>query len=71
MWDCQGILDIWKSYCKRLYQDDEAIAAGNSVPIIEVTGEDKLDILLDEVREAVKALRKRKASGCDGIEGEA
>ena len=63
------MLDIWKLYCEWLYQDDGARAPGNSVPIIAVTGEDEPDILLDEVREAAKALRKRKAPGCDDIEG--
>ena len=39
-------------------------------PTIEVTGEDEPDILLDEVRKVLKALRKRKTRGCNGIEGE-
>ena len=70
VWDKQGILHSWRSYCERLCQDDGTIAPGNWVPTIEVTGEEQPDILLDEVREAVKALRKRKVPGCNGIEGE-
>ncbi len=70
VWDSQGILDSWKEYCERLYQDEGAGEPGDPVPTIEVTGEDEPEILLDEVREAVKALRKRKAPGCDGIEAE-
>ena len=52
---------------RALIQDDEARAPSNSVTTIEVTGEDESDILLDEVREAVKVLRKCKAPGCDDI----
>ena len=70
MLDCQAILDSWISYCEWLYQDDGARAPGNSVPSIEVTCEDEPDISLDEVREAAKTLRKRKAPGCDCTEGE-
>ena len=37
------------------------------MPTVEVTGEDEPNILLDEVREAVNAMKKRKALGYDGI----
>ena len=35
-----------------------------------MTGEDVPNILLDEVREVVNAMKKRKAPGCDGVEAE-
>lgn len=59
-----------EKYCERLYQDEGIGATNDSVPILEVTDEDDPDILLDEVRQAVKALRKRKAPDCDDTEAE-
>lgn len=35
-----------------------------------MTGEDEPDILLDEVREAMNEMKKRKAPGCNVIEAE-
>ena len=40
------------------------------MPTVEVTGEDEPNILIDEIKEAVHAMKKCRASGCDGIEAE-
>ena len=40
------------------------------VPMVEVTGENDPNILLDEVKVAGNAMRKFKTPGCDGIEAE-
>ena len=60
-------LGIWKIYCEWLYQDSGAPGINQLVPTVEVTGEDELNIQLDEVRETVDAMKKRKAFGCDDI----
>ena len=40
------------------------------MPMVEVTGENEPNILLDEVREAGNAMKKFKTPGGDGIEAE-
>ena len=41
VWDCQGILNSWESYCEWLYQDYGARAPANSVLTIKVTSVDE------------------------------
>ena len=37
------------------------------VPAIEVTSEEEPPIMIDKVREVIKAMKERKASGSTGI----
>ena len=67
MWDSKGILDSWKTYCERVYQDGTTPEMNQSVTMVEVTGEDEPNIPLDEVGEMMSAIKKRKAHGYDGI----
>ena len=53
-----------------MYQDIVTPEVNQLVPTFEMTSEDEPDILLDEVREVVNVMKKRKVPGCDGIEVE-
>ncbi|CAG7733625.1 unnamed protein product, partial [Allacma fusca] len=69
-WDSNKILENWRLYCSKLYWSEPQNPNNNEVPGIEVDSVEEPEILLDEVRDAIKALRKYKAPGCDGIEAE-
>ena len=70
VWDSKGILDSWKSYCQRLYQDSRISKLNQPMPMVEVTGADEPNTLLDEIRETVNAIKKFKAPDCGAIEAE-
>ncbi len=69
VWNSQGILDSWKLYYERLYQELGTTETNELVPAVELTGEEESNILLDEVRDA-NAMKKCKAPGCECIEAE-
>ena len=70
MWDSEGILDNWKTYCERLYSYSRTPEINQPVSTFEVIDDDEPSIILDEVREVVNGMKKCKAPGCDSIEAE-
>ena len=63
----QDVLDIWCRYCKDLYKRDPNIHRPN---ITLDEHENEPDILISEVKEAIKKLRTGKSAGNDNIEAE-
>ncbi|KAL0812036.1 hypothetical protein ABMA28_009430 [Loxostege sticticalis] len=62
--DLEDILERWKSYCQSLFQDPQS----QNFPDTEPNSEDlEPNILLSEVRAAIKHLKNGKATGGDAI----
>ena len=68
MRDSKEIVDGWKTFCERLYQDRRASEINELIATVEVIVKDERSTLLDEVREMVNTMKKCKALSCDGIE---
>ena len=58
------ISESWKTYCQSLFQDQQS---RNFSPTEPHKGELEPDILLSEVKAAIKHLKDKKAAGRDGI----
>lgn len=56
----------WKEYFETLYRDEEEY-----IPNTIISGEDEeVNITVNEVEDAIKKLKNRKAPGLDGISNE-
>ncbi|KAI8433244.1 hypothetical protein MSG28_015320 [Choristoneura fumiferana] len=62
--DIEAIAEIWREYCQSLFQDPQSQCYAPTEPKNE---EIEPDILLDEIRTAIKHLKNGKATGSDAI----
>lgn len=64
------MIERWREYCEALYRD-EAVGTSAGIPTVTVTEEEQEpDILIDEVRAAIDAMKNGKAPGHNDIEAE-
>lgn len=59
------VLECWRNYCERLYSDPNPTPTQIQSPV-----EQEPNILIGEIREAIKKLRNNKSPGSDGVTAE-
>lgn len=68
IWEEQKILERWKQYCEELYSEKRDQT--NEVQMDDMQHEKEPDVLLSEIKEAIRDLKTNKAPGADGITAE-
>ena len=65
------VMSRWGEYCKELYSEKKDVRGGRVVNLpSDGRQEEKLPIILEEVKEAIRSLKGNKASGVDNITAE-